>query len=118
MYQAIVYILQPLTVVLLLQGCAILILWRRSNGRRRDLILLTATYVLLVLCCMPVAAYYALGSLEWQYPSASELPNERQSTVVLGGYIKEPSDVGNQGCPRRVSTSHISIQLVDSSLPA
>jgi uncharacterized SAM-binding protein YcdF (DUF218 family) len=48
-------------------------------------------FVGLTLVCTPAAAHLALGSLEWQYCPADEMPDDAQAIVVLSAGIRPPS---------------------------
>jgi uncharacterized SAM-binding protein YcdF (DUF218 family) len=90
MYEFVVTLVQPFTLLYLLVGAATVNLWRKPRERRRRLLLMTLAFVGLTLLCMPAVAHLALGSLEWQFPPANELPADAQAIVVLGAGIRPP----------------------------
>jgi uncharacterized SAM-binding protein YcdF (DUF218 family) len=74
--------LQILAIVTVLAG---LLLWWRSAGARRKLLWLLVPALLLAACCTPLAAYFALGALEWNYPPQPGRTAATPVIVVLGG---------------------------------
>jgi uncharacterized SAM-binding protein YcdF (DUF218 family) len=78
-------VLQPMFLLLLLVGAAIVNLWFRRRETRGRLLLLTIPYVVLVLACMPAVVFPLLGTLEWQVPPLSARPTDADAIVVLGG---------------------------------
>ena len=86
-------------------GILIGMLWCRRKIAPRLITALTIAYVLLYIGCTPVAMYFALGSLEWQFDFDKPIPEDRQAIVVLGGYVTydpddpKPLQVGHAGCP-------------------
>jgi uncharacterized SAM-binding protein YcdF (DUF218 family) len=91
MYELVTTLLQPFTVVYLLVGAATVNFWRKPRQKRGRLLLLTVAFIGLTLSCSPAVAYLAVGSLEWQYPPADELPAEAQAIVVLSAGMR-PAD--------------------------
>jgi uncharacterized SAM-binding protein YcdF (DUF218 family) len=86
-------LVRPQTILYALLALGLIALWRvRPPVPRRLLLLLTATFVLLSLLCMPVVVYFAVGSLEWSYPPLRERP-AADAIVVLSGYVKPPDDL-------------------------
>ena len=87
MREIVTALLQPHVVLYLLMVYALVRLWRRPEASRRLLLCLTVPFVLLSVACLPVVAYLALGSLEWNYPPLAKLPADAQAIVVLSGYV-------------------------------
>ena len=85
-------LLQPYPVLLTLAGLAIINLWLRREATRRRLLLVTAPVVLLILASTPAAMYFALGSLEWSFPERAARPPGAEAIVVLGGYLRVPTE--------------------------
>jgi uncharacterized SAM-binding protein YcdF (DUF218 family) len=85
MYQVVVALLQPFTLLYLLAAAGVVLLWRQ-RGPVRGRLLLTAAFVGLTVLTMPASAYLALGSLEWQHPPAPP-PEGVGAIVVLGGGV-------------------------------
>jgi uncharacterized SAM-binding protein YcdF (DUF218 family) len=77
-------------LLLLLLGMALVWQARRRPEQRR-LRWLAVLLLLVAVLSMPVTAYFALGSLEWQYPPPGEPPEDVQALVVLGSGVLEPS---------------------------
>jgi uncharacterized SAM-binding protein YcdF (DUF218 family) len=75
----------PLQILAIVTVVAGLLLWWRSAGSRRKLLWLLVPAILLAACCTPLAAYLALGSLEWHYPSDDRRLASSPVIVVLGG---------------------------------
>ena len=94
MNQLLEYILRPTFVLAAILAIAIVNLWRKRRETRSRLLWLTIPLILLVLLCLPVSAYLALGSLEWAYPP-TEITESPATLVVLSGYM-QPLD-GEQG---------------------
>jgi uncharacterized SAM-binding protein YcdF (DUF218 family) len=92
MYEFVVTLVQPFTVLYLLLGAATVNLWRKPRERPRRLLVLTIAFVGLTLLCTPAVAHLALGSLEWQYPPANEMPADAQAIVVLGAGVRVPGE--------------------------
>jgi uncharacterized SAM-binding protein YcdF (DUF218 family) len=90
MYKLISYLLQPYSLLLLLLGLAIAYLWRTRSEKRRGLLGLAASFLILVVLSTPAVRYLALGSLEWQYPPQEERPEDAEAIVVLGGGTLAP----------------------------
>lgn len=93
MYRVVVDLLQPYTLGWLLTFAAFVYLWIRSPEVRRRLLLLAIPLTLLLLVSLPAVAHVAVGSLEWQHPPLTEMPDEVQYIVVLSGSIRPPSVV-------------------------
>jgi uncharacterized SAM-binding protein YcdF (DUF218 family) len=90
MYELVVTLVQPLTLVYLLFAVALVYLWRKPRPRRGRLVLLTLAFIGLTLVCMPAVAHLALGSLEWQFSPKDELPADAQAIVVLAVGVNSP----------------------------
>lgn len=85
--------LQPLPLLLLLIGAALVHLWRRRLEHRRRLLLVIVPFAVLVLSTLPVVTYPLLGSLEWGFAPLARRPLDSQALVVLSGGIREPDGV-------------------------
>jgi uncharacterized SAM-binding protein YcdF (DUF218 family) len=90
MYRVASDLLQPFFLLYLLVGLLLLNLWRKRRDDRRRLMVLTLSFALLTLCCVPAMGYLGLGSLEWPYPPLEQRPADAQAIVVLSGYIHPP----------------------------
>jgi uncharacterized SAM-binding protein YcdF (DUF218 family) len=88
-------ILQPFAVLYLAVAILLALQWRKRNATRRELRWLTLAFVPLTLLCLPVTAYFAIGSLEWPYPAQTERPPEA-AIVVLSGWAFRPDGVRDQ----------------------
>jgi hypothetical protein len=66
----------------------ILILLIGVNRWLSDRLLL---FVGLTFVCTPAVAHVALGSLEWQYAPANEMPIDAEAIVVLSAGVRPPS---------------------------
>jgi uncharacterized SAM-binding protein YcdF (DUF218 family) len=82
--------LQPSLLLGTLTAMAVVNLWRKRREGRARLWLVTAPLVALAVIAVPAVAHVALGSLEWQYPPPTELPDHPAALVVLSGYIFGP----------------------------
>jgi uncharacterized SAM-binding protein YcdF (DUF218 family) len=91
MYEFLVTLIQPFTLLYLLLGAATVNLWRKPREKRGRLLFLTLSFVGLTLVCTPAVAHVALGSLEWQFAPADEMPDGAQAIVVLSAGVRPPS---------------------------
>ncbi len=89
-------ILQPLSLLLLLVGAAVVNLWRKRRESRGRLLLLTIPFGVLVLTTLPAVIYPLLGTLEWRFPPLVNRPGDAEAIVVLAGGIKEPDKIRRQ----------------------
>jgi uncharacterized SAM-binding protein YcdF (DUF218 family) len=96
MYHVFVALLQPQIICFILIGATIAHMWWKRRESRRRLLLLTVPFLVLVLCCLPVVSYLALGTLEWQQPPLEERPAGTEAIVVLGGYAHAPDGIRKQ----------------------
>jgi uncharacterized SAM-binding protein YcdF (DUF218 family) len=94
MYSMLVKLANPFLLLMLALGVTLIAKWRRREGRSRWLGLVTATYLLLYVYCLPATAYLLSGSLEWQLARVIDRPAEIQAIVVLGGGIVPPPREG------------------------
>ncbi|MCG8585439.1 MAG: YdcF family protein [Pirellulales bacterium] len=92
MYYFFVDLLSPFTLLFLILLAAVALLWRRRVESRRRLLLVTVPLALLWIISTPVVAFLTAQILEWPYPPISEIPEDAQAYVVLGGAILEPSE--------------------------
>lgn len=97
-------LLQPYTLLFLLTAVGLANLWRRRGESRKRLALVTAPFAMLYLVSLPISGYFALGSLEWQYPPAEGDPPGAQAVVVLAGNISPPD-----GVRRRAELGHSTV---------
>ena len=89
MYRFVVdVVLNPFAVLLVIAAVGVFNLWRRRLENVHRLLLPTIALFVLTVMSTPVVAYLALGSLEWDYPSLHDLPQETQAIVVLGGDLR------------------------------
>src|ERR1700682_5713445 len=93
MYEAVVALVRPHTVLWLILLVAVVNLWRKRRETRGRVLLLTIPFAALQLVSTPVVAHLALGSLEWQYPPLESRPADCQAIVVLAGGILPPDEV-------------------------
>src|SRR2546423_1561580 len=63
---------RPLVVLWLTSAAALAGLWVRRQERRRRLVLLTVSFALLTLYCLPVSSYLLCGTLESRYPPLAD----------------------------------------------
>jgi uncharacterized SAM-binding protein YcdF (DUF218 family) len=96
MYRVVVTLLEPFPLLLTALGITLFIAWRRLPEHRRRLRWVWATYVLLLLDCLPVTAYYAASMLEEQFSRAGKLPPDTRVIVVLGGGVHPPDVRGGK----------------------
>ena len=88
MYRFLVDCLDPFLLLFLIVGVAIFNLWRKRTETRRRLLLVTIPYSLLFVVCTPAVSFFALGSLEWQYPPRVGRPPDAEAIVVLSGSLR------------------------------
>ncbi len=89
MYWISMHVLQPFTLLYLINLIALLNLWRSRSVLKWRLYALTASFVMLTATCSPIVAHFALGSLEWRYPPESETPDGTSAIVLLGGSLRK-----------------------------
>jgi uncharacterized SAM-binding protein YcdF (DUF218 family) len=97
MYEFLVDFLQPYVLLHLLTGLAILNLWHRRCESRRRLALVSVAFVTLTAVSLPVVAYLALGTLEWQYEPVDQRPDGAGAIVVLACGVLPPSPNQERG---------------------
>lgn len=95
MYRFFADVLQPFTVLYLVVAILLALQWRKRNTTRRQLRWLTVAFVLLTILCLPLTAYYAIGSLEWGYPPQTVRP-AKAAIVVLSGWAFRPDGVRDE----------------------
>jgi uncharacterized SAM-binding protein YcdF (DUF218 family) len=78
--------LQPFTLLRLLTGLGLLLLWRQRERPRR-LWWVTAPYLLLTVVATPAMGLLALATLERGHPPALDRPADVQAIVVLGSTV-------------------------------
>lgn len=100
MYRAVVTLLQPFPLLLLALGIVLWQLRRRAPEHRRRLRWALTIYLLLVVDCLPIVAYYSAGLLEWRFPRAAVRPPQTRAIVVLAAGV-HPSKLA--GVPDRLS---------------
>lgn len=93
MYRFLVDLLQPFTVLYVFLLVTIALLWRKRVESRRRLLLVTVPAVVLAILCTPAVGFFALGSLEWQYPPRLERPPGDYAIVVLSGWAFRPNEL-------------------------
>ena len=89
MYYLIVSLLEPLPLLLLFLGAALLLMRLVSDSRPRLFSFAVLSYVALVILSLPLVAYFVLGTLEWQYDPQKPIPTDRKAIVVLSGHLNE-----------------------------
>jgi uncharacterized SAM-binding protein YcdF (DUF218 family) len=86
MYRLFNEILNPYALSCLLTLGACVNLWRRRVETRRRLLLITVPLAVMVVISLPLVAHVANGTLEWQFTPRTQLPEDSQALVVLGGW--------------------------------
>jgi len=94
MYEFVVTLFRPFTLLSLLTILSLANLWRGRRELRGRLLLHTVPLVALLLFCTPAVAHLALGSLEWKYPPQSSRPPQAQVIVVLSSGMGFDSTLG------------------------
>jgi uncharacterized SAM-binding protein YcdF (DUF218 family) len=93
-YHYVAHVSSPFLILVLWTGLACAWLWWKGSCSRQQLFLsLIVPVALLLVLSTPIAAYFALGSLEWRYPLHEQQPTPRRAVVVLSGGIYPPDDV-------------------------
>ena len=82
---------QPFPLLMLLTGITLANLWRKRRETPRRLLLVTLSYLLLLVLSLPASSYLLLGSLEWQYPAVKTRPDDVEAIVVLGSMVRQAS---------------------------
>jgi uncharacterized SAM-binding protein YcdF (DUF218 family) len=93
MYALISELLNPLLLIMVVMGLAVVGLWRNGPNGRRSLWILTASLALLWFVCTPLAAHLSLSTLETGYPPLERRPRDVQAIVVLGGSVRAPNSL-------------------------
>jgi uncharacterized SAM-binding protein YcdF (DUF218 family) len=88
LYNLVVSLLRPYTLLFLLTGLAVANLWRRRRESRGRLLLAVVPFGLLTMISLPLVSYVALGTLEWRYPPPGRRPTEAEAIVVLSGSVR------------------------------
>jgi uncharacterized SAM-binding protein YcdF (DUF218 family) len=96
-YNILLQLLRPFPWLVVGVGIGLWVAGRGSPGPHRWRRLAWAVYVLLVLDCLPVTAYYVAGLLEWQFEHRNSRPQETRVIVVLGGGAKWVDDDRHHG---------------------
>jgi uncharacterized SAM-binding protein YcdF (DUF218 family) len=96
MYEIVVALLRPYTLLWLVLVLAVVNLWRKRRDTPGRLLLVTIPVVLLHAVSTPVVAHLALGSLEWQFPPLERRPADCQAIVVLAATVLPPDDLRDQ----------------------
>ncbi len=99
MYQFVVQLLHPVTLLFVILAIAVINLWRRRTVTRRGLLLLTAPLLLLALFCTPAISFLAAGIFERQFPPLKQRPDGAAAIVVLGGGVLWPAPDDTQTRP-------------------
>jgi uncharacterized SAM-binding protein YcdF (DUF218 family) len=86
------FVIRPTVFLPLILALALVNLWRRRRETRGRLLFLTVPFGLLAVISLPAVAYLALGTLEWSYPTSTEIPGHPEMLVVLSGYMMAPKD--------------------------
>lgn len=85
MYQLGKNVTHPFFLLSLILGLMLVRHWYRQRTEAKRLLGLAVVYVTLIVLCLPIVGYWAIGSLEWQYPFLEQRPADAQAIVVLGG---------------------------------
>jgi len=93
LYDLIVALCRPYTLLFLCVAVAVVGLWRRRRETRGRLLLLTVPFVGLTLVSTPALAFLAVGTLEWHYPPLDRRPTDAQAIVILAGGLVPPNAI-------------------------
>ena len=85
MYRFVTQLAQPYTFAVVGLIVALLLVRRRTAGRRRGLTIALCCAGLLYLLSLPPVCHVVLGSLEWQFAPLAAAPDDAPAMVVLGG---------------------------------
>jgi uncharacterized SAM-binding protein YcdF (DUF218 family) len=105
MYQFILALAQPYTILLLLMAVAIVNLWRKRRETRRRLLPLTVLFMALAVLSTPAVAHLVLGALEGQPSLVAQRPGDAEAIVVLAGGVNLSDETG-AGAEPDSSTMH------------
>jgi uncharacterized SAM-binding protein YcdF (DUF218 family) len=89
-------LLRPTLLAYVIMALALAWLWRKRREDRRRLLWVIVPFVLVTLLSVPAVAYLALGTLEWAYPPAAEVPERPEVLVVLSGSMVAPDGAPDQ----------------------
>jgi uncharacterized SAM-binding protein YcdF (DUF218 family) len=135
MYHFLVWhLLQPFPWLCVLPFLIAIYLRRTCPDSRRRISILVVASGALVVFCLPLTAWLALGTLEWRYPPLRQRPPDVQAIVVLASSVRpptpahpnpEPDDASHYRCLRAAEVYHdgppcpviVSGAYVDSSEP-
>jgi len=93
MYELIVHLLEPYTLVLLCLLAALAGIWRRQRPRTISQIAATVLTGLLIALSVPTTGYLAMETLESAYPPTNDVPASHDILVILShGIIRESRD--------------------------
>lgn len=95
-YKLASHLAEPYTAVLVALAVALGCVWRRQHPRSRALRTAIALFVLLWVLSLPIAGSLALASLEWSYPTTTEVPATTDTIVVLSGDIILGDEMGQR----------------------
>ncbi len=90
MYDLLVALCRPYTLLFLCLTAALMVLWIRRRETRRRLLLVTVPFLGLVAVSTPALAFLAVGTLEWRYPPLNQRPADTQAIVILAAGLLPP----------------------------
>ena len=102
MYAIVKAMIQPYLLLLIIQGLLLAVMIRKSD-RRRGLLALAGTWILMLLLSMPIVSQFLLRTLETPYPPVKTLPNDVDGIVVLGGGLLAPDEYRPEPLPTQSS---------------
>jgi uncharacterized SAM-binding protein YcdF (DUF218 family) len=94
MYDFVVQLLEPYTLLTLSLIAAMTWQWRRQRPRTRLLVTSTILLGFLIVLSLPVTGFLAMRSLEAAYPPSTAVPAPGDTIVVLGGGLILEDDSG------------------------
>jgi uncharacterized SAM-binding protein YcdF (DUF218 family) len=85
------HLLEPFAWLCLLPILAAAYLRRKRPDLGRRFVLMAVASAALVIFCLPLVSWLALGTLEWIYPPLKQRPLEFDAIVVLASYVRPAS---------------------------
>jgi uncharacterized SAM-binding protein YcdF (DUF218 family) len=111
MYEFVVALFRPFTLLLLVTLVWTALLWRRGWLTRKSLAVLTVLLALLVIVCSPWLGYLAVWSLERPYPPREDMPAGVDTMVVLSGALRVYDEAGGRVQPTADTTARCRLIL-------
>lgn len=95
MYQVVVRLLEPFTLLVICLAGALIWAWRRQRPRTRPLITITIVFACLIVLSLPISGFLAMWCLESSYPPHNDVPAPGDTVVVLSaGLVLENAETG------------------------